>query len=418
MAELFQISNFDYKRSSDDWVLSEARRCLACFDPPCQEACPAAIPIPEFIRSINSGNLPQAASLVRQANPMAAICGAVCPQEVYCQNACTRGKIDRPLAIRNLHGFATKYEILGDFESGGKNKRIAIIGAGPAGLSCAVKLDEANYNVAVFESKKEIGGIPNFSIPKFRLPDQIIKIDLDYVSNYDIDLISNYPIVDPQSLLDGFDAVFIASGLHQCRRLDIRGENSPEVTDALSFLEKARSGEFGRLEGRRVVIVGGGNVSLDVAATACELGALETRLLYRRGPQEMKVWRSEIEEAQQRGVIIEYLVTPIEIVSEKGVLKSVKCMRMKLGDDLDSSKRKISVPIPHSEFAIPADLVIVAVGLTSNFGKQIRVNSDLSTSIPGIFAGGDWARGEGTIVEAVRDGKAAADSIIKYLGGK
>jgi glutamate synthase (NADPH/NADH) small chain len=418
MTESTQIKFIEKKFTGDDWAFTEAQRCLACFDPPCQMACPASIPIPEFIRSINSGNLRRAANLVRQANPMAAICGAVCPQEVFCQNACTRGKIDRPLAIRNLHGFATKHEIRANPKSGNKEKRVAIIGAGPAGLSCAVKLDEADYNVAIFETSKQIGGIPNSSIPKFRLPENVIKKDLDYLGNCDIDLITNYPVEDPQSLLDGFDAVFIASGLRQSRRLNISGENLPEVIDAISFLEKARSGEFGRLRGKKVVVVGGGNVSLDVAATACELGASETRLLYRRGPLEMKVWGSELEVAQDRGVIIEYLVTPIEILSDKGVLRFIKCLRMKLSEDLDSSGRRIPVPIPKSELVIGTDLVIVAVGLTSNFMKGIKVNPDLSTSITGVFAGGDWARGEGTIVEAVRDGKAAANAIIKYLEGK
>ncbi len=413
-----KINLIDGNLLGDDWAFSEAQRCLTCYDPPCQKACPALIPIPEFIRSINSGNMRRAAGLVRQANPMAAICGAVCPQEVFCQNACTRGKIDRPLAIRNLHGFASKHEVRANPKSGDKEKRVAIIGAGPAGLTCAIMLDEADYSVAVFETSKQIGGIPNSSIPKFRLPEDVIKKDMDYLRNCDIDLITNYPIEDPKSLLEGFDAVFIAGGLRQSMRLNIPGEDSAEVIDSISFLEKARSGEFARLGGKKVIVVGGGNVSLDVASTACELGASETRLLYRRGPQEMKVWHSELEEARERGVIIDYLVTPIEIISEKGALREVKCIRMKLGQDLDSSKRRIPAPIPKSEFTIPADLVIVAVGLTSNFMKDVKVNSDLSTSIPGIFAGGDWARGEGTIVEAVRDGKAAANAIINYLEGR
>ncbi len=418
MSVLADTSKNSSIRFGDDWVVDEARRCLSCFDPPCQKACPASIPIPEFIRSLNSGNYKRAAKLVRDANSMAAVCGAVCPQEVFCQSVCTRGNIDQPLKIRELHGFATRNESAKLKDVKLRNIKVAIIGAGPAGLTCAAKLSESNYNVTIFEKSPKAGGIPGSSIPNFRLSDETINRDIDYVKNAGIAFELNHFIDDPQSLLNDYQAVFIATGLQVSKRLEIRGEELPQVLDSLTFLERARSGSMENLTGMSVVVVGGGNVSLDVAATAASLGAVDVHLLYRRGPHEMKVWRSELEEVRNRGVLINYLTAPLQIIGDSTGLEAVKCTRMNLIDNLDSSGRRMVMPIPGSDFMMPADIVISAIGLSSDFMKDITINPDYSTSVPGLFAGGDWARGEGTIVEAVRDGKAAASAIVSYLEGK
>jgi dihydropyrimidine dehydrogenase (NAD+) subunit PreT len=406
------------EKGKDGWVLSEADRCLSCYDPPCQKACPASIPIPSFIRAIKSGNLKYAAALVREANPVVATCGAVCPEEVFCQTHCTRTQIDKPIKIRELHSYATQFESDTAVPQISPTNKAAVIGSGPAGISCAVKLAQAGFSVTIYEQSDHPGGVPNSSIPKFRIEKQTIDIDINYARKQGVKILLKSSVENPQSLLKQFDAVFIATGLPENRNLNIPGENLPQVLSALAFLEKARSGLAESLSGKRVIVVGGGNVSLDVAATAAALDAAEVRLLYRRSPKEIKVWESELGEAQHRGVMIDYLTNPIEFIAEGQTLKSVKCIRMRLSDELDSGGRKIPRQVPGSEFVISADLVITAVGLESNYQKNTRKGSGFATSIDGVFAGGDWARGEGTIVEAVRDGKLAAQSIIDYVKAK
>ncbi len=396
----------------------EAARCLACYDSPCQNSCPASIPIPDFIRSIKSGNVRHAAQLIRQANPMVGICGTVCPEEIFCQSNCTRSKIDGPIKIRELHSYATSFETAYQHTDKGLRGRVAVIGSGPASLTCASKLAEAGVEVVIYEQSGHAGGVPASSIPDFRLADEIINFDLQYVNQLGIDIVLNSRIENPEKLLQEFDVVFIAAGLAINRQANIPGEDLPEVITALRFLEDAKSGQLDSLKSKRVIIIGGGNVSLDVAATAMDAGASEVHLLYRRGPGEMKVWRSELEEAQNRGVIIDFLTSPVEFVAKSGRLQAVRCTHMRLSDKTDSSGRRIPEPVPGTEFVLPADIVVTAIGLTSDYMKNIKINNDLSTSIKGIFAGGDWARGEGTIVEAVRDGKLAAESIQIYLKDK
>jgi NADPH-dependent glutamate synthase beta subunit-like oxidoreductase len=411
---LLNLSN----KSKDDWVLSEADRCLGCYDPPCQKACPASIPIPSFIRAIKSGNLKYAAALVREANPVVATCGAVCPEEVFCQTHCTRTQIDSPIKIRELHSYATQFESDIAVSQISLTGTVAVIGSGPAGISCAVKLAQAGFSVTIYEQSDHPGGVPNSSIPNFRVENETVDIDINYARKQGVKILLGSTVENPQSLLKQFDGVFMATGLPDNRNLNIPGENLPQVLSALAFLEKARSGLAEMLLGKRVIVVGGGNVSLDVAATAAALEASEVRLLYRRSPKEIKVWKSELGEAQHRGVMIDYLTNPIEFIGEGQTLKGVKCIRMRLSDELDSGGRKIPRQVPGSEFIIPADLVITAVGLESNYQKNSRKGSGFATSIDGVFAGGDWARGEGTIVEAVRDGKLAAQSIIDYVKAK
>jgi NADPH-dependent glutamate synthase beta subunit-like oxidoreductase len=406
------------EKDKDSWVLSEADRCLSCYDPPCQKACPASIPIPSFISAIKSGNLKYAAALVREANPMVATCGEVCPEEVFCQTHCTRTQIDKPIKIRELHGYATRFESDSAASKMHQTGSAAIIGSGPAGISCAVKLAQAGFSVTIYEQSDHPGGVPNSSIPKFRIENETIEIDINHARKQGVKILLRSSVDNPQSLLKQFDAVFMATGLPENRYLNIPGENLPQILSALAFLEKARSGLVEILSGKRVIVVGGGNVSLDVAASAAALDAAEVRLLYRRSPKEIKVWNSELKEAQNRGVMIDYLTNPIEFIGEGQTLKGVKCIRMRLSDELDSGGRKVPRAVPGSEFIISADLVITAVGLESNYQKNARIETGFSTSIGGVFAGGDWARGEGTIVEAVRDGKLAAQSIIDYVKAK
>ncbi|MBD3233986.1 MAG: NAD(P)-binding protein [candidate division Zixibacteria bacterium] len=397
------------------WILHESSNCLSCFEPPCQQNCPAEIPIPEFIRSLQSGNVGYAAKIIRDANPLAAICGAVCPEEVFCQSQCTRGKMDNPIRIRELHSFATSQEGYIPPVSASSDAKVAIIGAGPAGLACATKLAEKGIKSVVYEKSKRIGGVPSSSIPEFRLSDEIISLDIEYTKRFGIEFRLNTKIDDPEELFDEFDAIFIATGLAQPVETQIPNSNLSQVIPSLDFLEKARASNINEIKTKRVVIVGGGNVSLDVAASAMEHGASEVILLYRRGLAEMRVWQSELDAAFKRSVVISYLTAPVRYIEESGRLTGVECIRTRLTSERDTSGRRKPESIPGTEFVIPADIVIEAIGLNSDYKREITAFPDYTTSIQGIFSGGDWAKGEGTIVEAVRDGKSAAEAICNYL---
>lgn len=398
-------------------LLAEAGRCLSCYDAPCQASCPAAIPIPEFIRSIISGNLRRAATLLRSANPIIDVCGEVCPAEVFCQAVCTRNKIDGPVAIRYLHAYASKLRIATDRQAATAKSRVAIIGSGPAGIACAVKLAEFGIAVECFEKHEERGGVPALYIPEFRLSKSALKLDIDYAASVGVKFLTGCPIASPFPLLQDYDAVFVATGLPKSKKSGIAGEELDGVLGCLEFLSRTKSDKNISLVGKRVVVVGGGNVSLDVAASAAALGADEVRLLYRRGPAEMKVWRSELDNALARGVIIDYLTTPLRFEGENGQLKTVICAKTVITEKVDSSNRKIPAVIESTAYRIKADVVVVAVGLYSDYIDSVSIRPDFSTSVNGLFAGGDFARGEGTIVEAVRDGKLAAKAIIKYIEG-
>jgi len=396
-------------------LIAEAERCLYCYDAPCRAACPAEVPVPEFIRSLASGNFRRAAELVRSANPMIAVCGEVCPAETFCQASCTRNKIDRAIEIRYLHAFVSKFDPPATEPATLTGAKVAVVGSGPAAVSCAVKLAEAGYSVTCFERSPKLGGVPALNIPGFRLADPILRNDLDRAAAGGVIFHTQSRIDDPRALLGEYEAVFVATGLPREKKTGIAGENLEGVIGSLEFLEKAKNGEIRSLTGRQVVIIGGGNVSLDTAAVAADLGAASVRLLYRRGPLEMKVWRAELESVQKRGIVIDYLTAPLEFIGEKGKLAGVVCARTMLAEKRDSSGRRTPVIIDSSAYKIAADIAVISIGLYSDYCPAVAFREDTTSSVPGLFAGGDLARGEGTIVEAVRDGKLAARRIIEYL---
>jgi dihydropyrimidine dehydrogenase (NAD+) subunit PreT len=413
----------------------EAERCLQCHDAPCTAACPAHIDVPGFIRSIRSGNVSGAAETVRSANALANVCGAVCPQEIFCQAVCTRAKQDEPVAIRELHGFATREQTRRGFlhphispEPGG---RVAVIGAGPAGLACAFHLATLGHRVALYD-RQAPGGVPRTSIPAFRLRADELQGDVAFLSRF-VDFTGEH--VDTRSitrLREEHDALFVAVGLGADKPLGLPGENLPGVEPVLQFLERAKANPDTPSPGTRVIVVGGGNVSLDAAATAKRLGASEVALIYRRGEQEMRVWTSELNEARRQGVQIAFLTTPVEIAGTARVT-GVRCRRTRLSEKLDADGRRIPTDIPGSEFTMEADAVIVAIGQTpaADFMQlftrtprgYISVDAEFHTSLPSVFAGGDVTGGEGTIVQSVAQGKQAAQSIHRHIaagtrGGK
>jgi dihydropyrimidine dehydrogenase (NAD+) subunit PreT len=405
----------------------EAERCLQCHDAPCTEACPAHIDVPAFIRSILSGNVTGAAEVVRSANALASVCGAVCPQEIFCQDVCTRAQQDRPVEIRDLHGFATGWQSehgpLRPHVSSGPGGQVGVVGAGPAGLACAFTLALFGHRVTVYD-RQIPGGVPRASIPSFRLRDADLNEDLSFLSPHFVFKGEELDAAGLRRIKNEHDAVFIAAGLGADRPLPISGASLPGVLPVLRFLESAKLHMDMPPPGDRMIIVGGGNVSLDAAATAKRLGASDVTLMYRRSEQEMRIWKSELEEARRQGVQMAFLTRPVEILGTARV-EGVRCRRTRLSDRCDPDGRRIPEDILHSEFMIDADAIIVAIGQipTAEFlplfertsRGYVKVDLDYQTSIPSVFAGGDIIGGEGTIVQSVAQGKAAAGAIHRYI---
>lgn len=406
---------------------AEAERCLHCLDAPCIRACPAHIDIPSFIAMIRSNNVLGAAEVVRTANALANICGNVCPEEIYCQSVCTRAKEDAPILIRELHFYATQMEARtgqrppGPFPT--SHKMVAVVGGGPAGLGCAFELAKLGHDVTIFDPRGP-GGVPKSSIPSFRLFDKVFRDDMSFLSpHFKIErrTIGGDEI---RHLQREFDAVFLGVGLGEDRALQVEGERLAGVLPVLRFLEAAKRGRV--RVGNTVVVVGGGNVSLDAAATARRMGAERVMLLYRRTVEEMKVWKSEREEAQAQGVEFRFLTAPVEITGNRRVT-GVKCRRMRLSRRRDRSGRRMPVEIKGSDFWLEADTVIVAIGqhVTASLPLRLKrtrrgfiaVDRKFRTSEPRTFAGGDATSGEGTIVQSLAQGKLAAHEIHRLLMG-
>jgi NADPH-dependent glutamate synthase beta subunit-like oxidoreductase len=391
-------------------------------------ACPAHIDIPTFIAMINSDNVRGAAEVVRSANAFANVCGKICPEEIYCQPVCSRGKEDQPIEIRGLHFFATQEEARGGFSPlATLPKRagsVGVIGGGPAGLGCAFELVKFGYRVTVYD-RNGVGGVPRSSIPAFRLGERELQDDLAFLSAY---VKVNRQQVSPatlRSLRRKHDALFLGFGLGQDRPLGLPGENLRGVIPVLAFLEDAKIGRA--RVGKRVLVIGGGNVSLDAAASAKRLGAAEVTLLYRRSEQEMKVWKSELEEARRQGVVIRFLTLPVQV---RGTRKAsgLICRRTELSAKRDRSGRAVPLEVKGSEFTLAADTVIVAIGqviaapiaraFKLNAKGFIHVDRSYRTSVKHVFAGGDAISGEGTIVQSVGQGKEAARAIHSMLSAR
>lgn len=406
---------------------TEAERCLYCFDAPCTQACPVHIDIPQFISMIKSGNVIGAAKVVKTSNALANICGKICPEEIFCQSVCNRAKQDTPIMIRELHFFATQHEAkrgCSPLRSFAKNgKKVAVIGAGPAGLGCAFELVKLGCKVHVYDAKG-LGGVPRSSIPSFRLSDDELRSDIEFLSPHFHTHQMNVDARTFERIRQQHDAVFVGVGLGLDKQLGIRGEHLNGVFPVLAFLERAKRNGQRRAIAERVVIVGGGNVSLDAAATAKYLGAKDVVLVYRRSEMEMKVWKSELEEAKKHGVQMQFLTQPLEVLGDDHVV-GLRCCRNRLSDERDSSGRLIPIPIDNSDFVIAADAIVIAIGqqIKSDFVNQfertkqgyITVDEKFQTSLQGVFAGGDAIAGEGTIVQSVAHGKQAAWAMHEYL---
>ncbi len=414
------------KTFSKEQAVIEAERCLYCYDAPCQVSCPANVPIPEFIQSVRTGNLKGAREIIQKANPFIETCGRVCPEESFCQNACTRANIDTPIKIRELHRYVTdntdpseNLELV--YSEKGK---IAIIGGGPAGLACATELRQYGYKPVIFE-KKQLGGIPVNEISHMRLPDRISRKEVKFIHHNFIYQTRDIKVTSLKELDKDFKAVFIATGLPDEISLNIPHTTLEGIYQAREILKKAKVG-IKLPSFKRAGVIGGGNVALETASVLKRAyPESDVEVVYRRSTKELKAFKKEIEEAIDAGVTFQFLAIPKEIKGNRKVEQLV-VTRAHLGEK-DASGRRHPEPIPHSDFVIPLDIIVIAIGqkaencfpdIEKNEKGLIKVNKDLSTNIKGVFAGGDVVTGPSTIVESVAQGKKVAESIMKYLEGE
>jgi len=426
----------------------EASRCLQCKKAPCVAGCPVGIDIPRFIDEIAQGNLDSAIATLKAANSLPAICGRVCPQEDQCEKVCTLAKKGEPVAIGRLERLAADWEA----EKGALHlpeklpstgRRVAVIGSGPAGLTCAGDLVLAGHKVTVFEALHAPGGVLTYGIPEFRLPKRIVHREVDYITRLGVEFIYDQVIgrtlTLQQLFAEGYEAAFIGIGAGLPSFMNIPGENLNGVYSANEYLTRSnlmKAYLFPEYDtpikrGRRVAVVGGGNVALDSARTALRLGAEEVFLVYRRSREEMPARAEEVQHAVEEGVQFRFLTLPVEIHGEDGRVSGMTCLRMELGEP-DESGRRRPVPVKGSKFPIDCDLVVMAIGtranpllpstlpgLELNRWGYIMVDEETGeTSMPGVFAGGDIVTGSATVIEAMGAGKRAARGIHRRLTGE
>lgn len=430
-------------------ALAEAQRCLQCKDPTCKQGCPVEVDIPEFIAEIKEGRFDEAARIIRQKNNLPAICGRVCPQENQCEKYCLMGKRFEPVAIGRLERFVADYALQNwsaePVETPSSDgKRVAVVGSGPAGLTCAADLARMGYRVTVFEALHKPGGVLVYGIPEFRLPKSVVQAEVDYVKSLGVEFQVNVVIGKTLTIDDlfeeGYAAVFIGTGAGAPRFLRIPGENLNGVYSANEFLTRTNLMKAYLFPeyvtpikiGRKVAVVGAGNVAMDAARTALRLGAEEVNIVYRRSRQEMPARLEEVEHAEEEGIRFNLLTNPVAIIGdEKGWVKAMECVRMELGEP-DASGRRRPIPIEGSNFELEADIVVIAIGQSPNplvprttpgleIGPRGTITADPEsgqTSRKGVFAGGDIVTGAATVILAMGAGKKAARAIDAYLSGK
>ncbi len=406
----------------------EASRCLMCEDPPCNAGCPAGVDVRRFVRKIRFGNFRGAARLIRAANVLVGTCGRVCPQEMLCMENCTRANLDTPIDIAGLQRFAGDVELgtLAPLPSGSEARpgRVAVIGAGPAGIGAAVELGKAGLKVEVFERAQQVGGVLSRGIPPFRLDRHFVESELDYVRRLGVEIHAGRDERDPVGLLGrGFDAVFIGVGLWKPYRIGLPGEELEGVHIAADFLAAVSDGELPNV-GSRVVVIGGGNVAIDAATTALRLGADRVDLCCLESVAEMPAFRSEIEIGRGEGVEFHTRTKPVRILGDAGRVVGYE------GIGIRWKEPGLLIPdnaeeIPGTEFRLLADTVIEAIGqgaherfdgIEADGRGLIRVDREsMMTSVPGVFAGGDVVSGGATAVQAYAEGKRAAEKIVEYV---
>lgn len=402
--------------------------CEALVTAPCSHACPAHVNVPEYVALIAEGRFQEAAEVVRRRNPFVSVCGRVCHHP--CERRCRRAELDEPLAIRALKRYAADHASSATLyvaPETGNGAPVAIVGAGPAGLTCAYFLALLGRRPVVFEKQPVAGGMLALGIPEYRLPKHILQQDIDFIVRHGVELHTESPVDDVESLLrQGFKAVYIATGAQKGRPLRIPGEELEGVQDALEFLRQRGLGQAPAC-GPRVAVIGGGNAAVDAARSALRLGAQKVWILYRRTREEMPAYEEEIESALEEGVQLRELVAPKRIIGTEGRVTGIELIRMRLGD-ADESGRRRPVPLEGSEFVLECDTILPAIGQipSTEIGAPLALSTQgtivvhpqtLQTSIAGIFAGGDVVTGGSTVIEAIAHGQRAAQAIDRYLGG-
>ncbi len=434
-------------------AIDEAERCLNCKNMPCVTGCPVNIHIPEFISKIKEGDFEGAYQIINQSSSLPAVCGRVCPQEVQCESKCVRGIKGEPVGIGRLERFVADWHNAHNSSSANNiipnGKKIAIVGSGPSGLTCAGDLAKKGYEVTVFEALHAAGGVLVYGIPEFRLPKDIVKKEVDNLSAMGVKFETNVVIGKTLTIDELFDmdykAVFIGSGAGLPNFMGIPGEALNGVYSANEFLTRsnlmkayADSSETPIMKGGRVAVVGGGNVAMDAARTALRLGAEKVYIIYRRSMEELPARREEVEHAMEEGVEFMLLNNPVEILGYNNpddkrdprnhFVSAIKCIKMKLGDP-DERGRRSPVPIENSEFILDVDTVIMSIGTSPNplikmttEGLEVNRRGGIvveettgATSREGIYAGGDAVTGAATVISAMGAGKKAALAIDEYL---
>jgi len=423
----------------------EASRCINCKNAQCVKGCPVAIDIPGFISQVKEGNIEKAYQVISEASALPAICGRVCPQESQCEGKCIRGIKGEPVSIGKLERFvadwATENNIKPVVTAEKKNKKVAVIGSGPSGLTCAGDLAKMGYDVTIFEALHEAGGVLVYGIPEFRLPkEKVVAKEIENVKALGVKIETNVVIgkaitIDELLEEEGFSAVFIGSGAGLPKFMGIPGETANGVFSANEYLTRSNlmkafdeNSTTPIMKGKKVAVVGGGNVAMDAARTALRLGS-EVHIVYRRSEEELPARVEEVHHAKEEGIIFDLLTNPVEILKdENGWVNGIKCIRMELGEP-DASGRRRPVEVPGSEFIIDVDTVIMSLGtspnpLISSTTEGLEVNKwkcivaseeNGATSKEGVYAGGDAVTGAATVILAMGAGKAAAKGIDEYL---
>lgn len=445
-----RVTNFEevcYGYNAEE-AQREALRCLQCKRPRCVDACPVSINIPQFIQQVANGDILGAADTIGKDSSLPAICGRVCPQETQCEGSCVKGVKGEPVAIGKLERFVADFaRSKNHFDSTCKprnGKKVAIIGSGPAGLACASDLARLGYTVKIFEALHQPGGVLVYGIPEFRLPkEMVVQKEIDNVRQLGVEIETDVVVgrtVTIDSLMqdEGYDAVFIGSGAGLPKFMNIPGENLNGVLSANELLTRTnlmksydKSYDTPVYVGRRIVVVGGGNVAMDAARTAARLGA-KVHLVYRRSMEELPARQEEVHHAIEEGIEFHLLCNPVEILgTEKGWVKGIKAIKMELGEP-DESGRRSPAPVPGSEFEIACDVVVMSLGTSPNpliatttphldvqkWGGIVGDPETGATSREGVFAGGDAVSGAATVILAMGAGRKAAKGIDAYLSGQ
>lgn len=443
-----RATNFDQVAEgyTEEMAVSEASRCLQCKNPLCMTGCPVAVKIPSFIKHMKERNFQAAIDTIKETNNLPAVCGRVCPQEHQCESKCVLVRTGQPIAIGRLERFAADWDAAHGSgkvdEPQANGKKVAVIGAGPAGLACAGDLAKMGYDVTVFESLHAPGGVLIYGIPEFRLPKDVVKREVDYMKQLGVkvetDVVVGRSITIDELFEDGYQAVFVGSGAGLPMFMRIPGENLNGVYSANEWLTRInlmKAYKFPEFDtpvkrGKRVAVVGAGNVAMDSVRCALRLGAEKAFIVYRRSRAEMPARLEELENAEEEGVEFHLLTNPVRVIGDdKGWVTGLECVKMELGEP-DKSGRRRPVPIPGSEYVIDCDIVVMALGTTPNpilpsttpglnaqdWGGLIATESGRTTKAR-VWAGGDAVTGSATVILAMGAGKTAAKDIDEFLKG-